>query len=95
MEKIKLLYDADVKELEINNIWDSHGNYIPWENENGKTKEIFTNKHIKLEEVERTIYGVKLAFRRLFIDDKEYSGSIYSCKGDIKKITCTACIGTG
>lgn len=97
----KTLFDSTFNEVVIKNIWDSHGHYVPWEDNEGKKTRTFKNAKVKLEQVVRSysFFGgepVEFTTNELTVNGKEYNAiDIYSAKGSTVKLNVTACLGQG
>lgn len=90
------LWNNITRTLVINRIWDAHGDYVPWKNDKGETKELVKNKRIRIERITQSWFGREYQFDKLYIDDEPYAAmDLYKISGSDYRLTVMACMGQG
>ena len=91
---MKTLIKGKVKQIIVNEYWDSHGNSISW----GKqTHKFDTEKEFKIVSKKEEIFGVEFDVWNIFVDgkqfDEEFELTGYTLKDT--KLILNGCVGAG
>ena len=91
---MKTLLKGKVKQIIVNEYWDSHGDEISW---GTQTHHFDTEKEFKIIEKKQDVFGVMFDVWNIFVDgerfDKEFELTGYTLNGT--NLILHGCIGAG